>query len=48
MEMLRYRQTMHNLPKVFVVKAAFQRKANTFRNENTQPVFANSLKSTLQ
>lgn len=48
MEMLHYLQSMHYLPKVFVVKVAFQRKANTFRNENTQLSLVNSLKSTLQ
>lgn len=46
--MLHYLQTMHYLPKVFVVKVAFQRTANAFRNENTQLALANSLKSTLQ
>lgn len=48
MEMLHYFQTMHYLPKVFVVKVAFQRKANNFRNENTQLACVNRLKSTLQ
>lgn len=48
MEMLHYLQIMHYLPKVFAVKVAFQRKANTFRNENTQLALVNSLKSTLQ
>lgn len=48
MEMSHYLRTMHYLLKVFVVKVAFQRKANTFRNENTQLALINSLKSTLQ
>lgn len=48
MEMLHYIQTMHYLPKVFIVNVLFQRKGNNFRNENTQLVPVNSLKSTLQ
>lgn len=46
--MLNELQTMHCLPKVFVVKVAFQRKPNAFRNENIQLELVNSLKSTLQ
>jgi len=48
MEVLHSFQIMYYLPKVFVVKVAFHRKANTFRNENTQLTLVNSLKSTLQ
>lgn len=48
MEMLHYLQTMHYLPNVFIVNVLLQRKGNNFRNENTQPVPVNSLKSTLQ
>lgn len=48
MEMLHYLQTMHYLPKVFIVNVLFQRKGNNFRNENSQLVPVNSLKSTLQ
>lgn len=46
--MLHELQTMHCLPKVFVVKVEFQRKPNAFRNENIQLKLVNSLKSTLQ
>lgn len=48
MEMFHYVQTMHYLPNVFILNVLFQRKGNNFRNENTQLVPVNSLKSTLQ